>query len=199
MITSQFAAVIFDFDGTLADTMPLHYEAYRRVFAEMRMELTHDDFYSVIGGTARETIPKFLRGREAPWSVDEIHDRKKKSLLRLLDEVEVQPLPTSHFLRLLHGRVPLAIATSGARVGIERLLDRLGWTHYFAAVVTAEDVRHGKPAPDPYLIAAGKLGVSACDCIVFEDTDDGVSAGRAAGATVIDVRAMAAESATRST
>lgn len=194
---TSFDAVLFDFDGTLVDTMPLHYEAYRRAFAEMGLELTHEDFYGRIGGTGLETIPLFLGGRPSPWSVVEIHQRKKAILLSLLDETELRRLPTAHLLPLLKGRVPMAVATSGARIGVEKMLRRLDWGSYFAAVVTAEDVPRGKPAPDLFLAAAARLNVPADKCLAFEDTDDGVAAATAAGAVVIDVRAMAAETACR--
>lgn len=189
--------MLFDFDGTLVDTMPIHFEAYRRTFAEMQLELTASDYYANVGGTGLETIPKFLRGRPAPWSTAEIHRRKKDVLSSLLDELELQSLPTAHLLPLLHGRVPMAIATSGARPGIEKMIRRLGWTGYFGAVVTADEVTRGKPAPDLFLTAAARLGVDPAACLAFEDTDDGVAAARAAGAQVIDVRHMAAESACR--
>ena len=190
-----FQAVLFDFDGTLVDTMPIHYEAYRRTFAEIDIELTHDDFYDHIGGPGLEVIPRFLRGRTASWSTEEIHRRKKHKLLELLDEVAVPPLPTASLLRLLHGRVPMAVATSGTQVGVDKMLARLGWNGYFNSVVTAEDVQRGKPAPDVFLLAAERLGVAIQDCLIFEDTDDGVTAGRTAGGHVIDVRNLAAPTA----
>lgn len=189
-IDGAFRAVLFDFDGTLVDTMPLHYEAYRRTFAEIDLELSRSDFYGNIGGTGRETIPKFLGGRTSPWSIEQIHRRKKELLLSLLGNVPVAALPTSHLLSLLSGRVPMAIATSGSRIGIEAMLAQLDWTKYFGAIVTAEDVEHGKPAPDLFLKAAALLQIPATECLVFEDTDDGVTAGKAAGAQVIDVRKM---------
>jgi len=191
----RFDAVLFDFDGTLVDTMPIHFEAYRRVFAEMSLDLTHHDFYSNIGGTGMETIPRFLRGRPAPWPTTDIHRRKKERLLVLLDEIELQPLPTAYLLPLLNGRVPMAVATSGARIGVDKMLDRLAWRRYFAAVVTAEDVARGKPAPDLFATAASRLGIAPAACLAFEDTDDGIAAARAAGCQVIDVRAMAAATA----
>lgn len=191
----RFNAVLFDFDGTLVDTMPIHYEAYRYVFAEMSLDLTHEDFYSNIGGSGMETIPRFLRGREARWSVTEIHQRKKHRLLELLDLVELHPLPASELLSLLHGRVPMAVATSGASVGVYKMLDRLNWRRFFTAIVTAEDVKRSKPAPDLFLTAASRLGVVPQECLVFEDTDDGVAAAVSAGCRVLDVRSMSAPTA----
>jgi HAD superfamily hydrolase (TIGR01509 family) len=190
MTPPAFNGVLFDLDGTLIDTMPLHYEAYRRTFLEMGLTLTPEAFYGNVGGTGLETIPRFLAGRPAPWSIVEIHEQKKKRLATLLDEAELVVLPAAHLLPLLRGRVPLAVATSGARPGVEKMLRRLNWQETFQAVVTAEDVRNGKPAPDVYLEAARRINVPIGECLALEDTDDGAASARAAGATVIDVRSL---------
>lgn len=190
-----FQAVLFDFDGTLVDTMPLHFEAYRRTFTEMGLVLEPEQFFRHIGGTGLETIPKFLGGRPTTWSVAQIHDRKKAVLSQLLDELPLSPLPISHLLPLLHGHVPMAVATSGARPGVEKMIARLGWTKYFGALATADDVSRGKPAPDLFVEAARRLGVDPRRCLAFEDTDDGLASARAAGSVVIDVRDMAAPTA----
>jgi HAD superfamily hydrolase (TIGR01509 family) len=187
---SRFNGALFDLDGTLIDTMPLHYEAYRRTFLAIELSLTPEAFYGNVGGTGLETIPRFLAGRSAPCSVAEIHERKKRQLALLLDEAELIVLPAANLLPLLKGRVPMAVATSGARPGVEKMLGRLKWVDLFQAVVTAEDVKHGKPHPEVYLEAARRIGVPAGECLAFEDTDDGVTAACAAGATVIDVRSM---------
>lgn len=189
-------AVIFDFDGTLVDTMPVHYEAYRRAFAEMDLALSRDDFYRNSGGNARETIPKLLAGRRAPRSLPEIHARKKEILGQLLSEGPIEVLQTSQLLDAFLGRLPMALASSGSRAGIELILDRLGWRHYFAAVVTGEDVPHGKPAPDLFLMAAQQLDIERSRCLVFEDTDAGVAAARTAGMHVYDVRGAAVDCGT---
>lgn len=182
------AAAIFDFDGTLVDTMPLHFEAYRRVLADAGVELSHEDFYGSIGGNARETIPLFLRGRPCRLSTEEIHLRKKQLMQTLLSENAPPVLEAAKLLPVLHGRMPLALASSGSRLGIEMILARLSWRHYFAAIVTGEDAVRGKPAPDLFLLAAEKLGVPPETCIVFEDTDAGMAAAQAAGMRAFDVR-----------
>jgi len=186
------AAVIFDFDGTLVDTMPLHFEAYRRTFAEMDLELTREAFDANIGGNARETIPKLLAGRAAPSDLERIHRRKKEIVRELLAGGPIPVLQTAELLDAFDGRMPMALASSGSRQGIEIVLDRFGWTRYFEAVITGEDVEHGKPAPDLFLLAAEKLKARPDVCLVFEDTDAGVEAARAAGMRVIDVRGAAA-------
>jgi HAD superfamily hydrolase (TIGR01509 family) len=184
-------AAIFDFDGTLVDTMPLHYEAYRRVFAAMGLELAPGQFYGAIGGTASETIPRFLAGRAATLSVDEIHARKKTVFAELLRAAALPVLEAAKLLFLLRPLMKIGLASSGSRPGIEMMLERLGWADFFDTVVTGEDVSRGKPAPDLFLLAAGRLDTPAADCFVFEDTDDGVAAAQAAGMSVFDVRLAA--------
>ena len=128
---NPITALIFDFDGTLVDTMPLHFEAYRRVLSEVQIELTPDDFYSNIGGNARETIPKLLRGRDCSLSTGEIHARKKELINRLLVELPIPVLETAKLLGAFHGRLPMALASSGSRPGIEIVLKRFEWEPFF--------------------------------------------------------------------
>ena len=182
-------AAIFDFDGTLVDSMPLHFEAYRRTFAEHGLTLPSERFEQSVGGTASETIPLLLGDQRPPVSIPELHARKKAILAAMLADEEIPVLEFAKLLPLLHGRVPVALASSGSRPGIDQMLGRLGWSHYFAVVVTGEDVEHGKPAPDLFLLAADRLGVAPSGCLVFEDTDAGLAAAAAAGMTAIDVRA----------
>jgi len=181
-------AAIFDFDGTLVDTMPLHYEAYRRTFADVGIELSEDDYYGQVGGTWRETIPKFLRGRPCSISPSEIHERKQRVVLALFEVEHIPQLAVTELLPLLHGRTPMAIASSGSRASIELIVRKLDWTRFFDAIVTGEDVARGKPAPDLFLLAAERLDIAAPRCLVFEDNDDGIRAARAAGMHIFDVR-----------
>src|SRR5690348_14425149 len=108
------AAAIFDFDGTLVDTMPLHYEAYRRVLSEVGVALSPDDFYGNIGGKAAETIPRFLRGRPCPLSVAEIHDRKKKVLTEVVRAADIPVLETAKLVSFLRPHMKVALASSGS-------------------------------------------------------------------------------------
>jgi len=129
------AAIIFDFDGTLVDTMPLHYEAYRQVFASAGIELTAEAFQAAIGGNARETIPRFLAGRNCPMSVEEIHHRKKALVTQFFTERPVPLLETAALLPVFFGKCKLALASSGSRPGIEVILKRLDWRKYFDAII----------------------------------------------------------------
>jgi len=180
--------LIFDFDGTLVDTMPIHYRAYRQTFAEVGLELAPEDFYANIGGVARETIPRFLRGRPCAHSIAELHARKQVVAQELLRSADLPVLAAAELLHAFHGTLPIAMASSGSRSGIDVVLDRLGWRNLFDAIVTGADVARGKPAPDIFLLAADRLGIAPRSCLAFEDTDDGVAAARAAHMAVFDVR-----------
>ena len=183
----KFQAVAFDFDGTLVDTLHLHYEAYRRTFEEMNFELNPNDFYSNIGGKATEAIPLFLGERKAPWSIADIHSRKKKLVKQLFDSEPLRILPTSNLIPMFAGRVPLALVSSGSRPGILQILERLGWTEHFDAIVTGEDTETSKPDPAPYLLAARLLSTDPSQMAAFEDTEAGIASAKNAGFTVFDV------------
>jgi beta-phosphoglucomutase-like phosphatase (HAD superfamily) len=183
-------AAIFDFDGTLIDTMPLHYEAYRLAFAEcVGADLEPEVFWGEIGGTARAVVPRLL-ARVGHPDADAVlvHRRKKEILGDLVRTTDLVVLETAKLLPVLAPHLRLGLATSGSRPGIELMLGRLDWTRYFATVVTGEDVTEGKPAPEPFLLAAERLGVAPDRCVAFEDTDAGVRSARDAGMTVFDVR-----------
>jgi beta-phosphoglucomutase family hydrolase len=188
------AAGIFDLDGTLVDTMPLHFEAYRTVFASLGLQLAEPTFYASIGGKASETIPRLLAGQPCPLTVSDLHARKKAVVEDLLRNVAIATLECARLLPVLRPSMRLALASSGSKAGIEIVLSRLNWHRYFDAVVTGEDVDHGKPAPDLFLLAASRLGVKPEACLVFEDTDAGVEAAARAGMQCFDVRRAAPRS-----
>lgn len=182
-----FSAVLFDFDGTLVDTMPSHYAAYREVFSEVGLELTEEDFFGNVGGKASETIPKFLRGRPVDVSVEELHRRKKAKVNTVFAAAPVHVLPAASLLPFFAGSVPVGLVSAGSRPGIEILLERLGWSRYFDIVITGEDCVRSKPDPEPFLTAARRLSVDASRVLVFEDTSAGIDSALAAGMMVFDV------------
>jgi HAD superfamily hydrolase (TIGR01509 family) len=184
----NFDAVLFDFDGTLVDTMPLHYQAYKTAFAEIGIDLKPEDFYNNIGGKATDTIVKFLGGRESPVPTKEIHLRKKQALKSLIDNQPIVVLETAKLLPLLAQHFKIGLVSSGASEGIYRMLGKLQWEKYFEVVITGDDVILGKPNPESYLVAANRLKVLPENCLVFEDTDDGILAAENAGMATFDVR-----------
>lgn len=189
IIDQPFQAIAFDFDGTLIDTLPLHFEAYRKVFESVNLELTFDDFYQNIGGKAAETIPLFLRGRHTTLTIEEIHSRKKDEIATLFQHASLKILPTARMLPLIVGQLPLALVSAGSKPGILQLLERLNWLNFFDVIITGEDTLKSKPDPAPYLLAAKRLGIEPGSIAVFEDTSSGLQSAKAAGMSIFDVSA----------
>ena len=177
----QFAGYIFDCDGTLADTMPLHYQAWKRIIGELVSPFSEDLFYQ-LGGIPTDRIFELLRD-EHGLKISDVHgaaERKEEYFMELIHEVK--PIePVLEIAKRLHTTVPMAVASGGYRKYIELTLDAIGVRSLFDVVVCAEDYARGKPFPDPFLEAARQLNVAAADCLVFEDSPLGVEAARAAG------------------
>lgn len=179
-------AIIFDFDGTLVDTMPLHYEAYKHVLLEYNIELTAEHFYKNTGGAASNVIPKLLNGSSCPLSVSELHTKKKSYVEKLINTIEIKPLETAKLLNIFEGK--MAIASAGSSAHVHKIIDKLNWWRYFDVVLTGEDVQHGKPDPEIFLLAAKRMHEEPENCFVFEDRDDGIEAAIAANMLYFDVR-----------
>ena len=177
----EFGAYIFDCDGTLADTMPLHYRAWTRLVAELGGSFPEELFYAS-GGKPTVQILGMLRDELGlkVGNLESAAKRKESYFLEMLPEVK--PIePVLAVVRRWYGIKPLAVASGGFRTQIEQTLDALGIRSLFDAVVCVEDYARGKPFPDPFLEAARRLNVSPVDCVVFEDSPPGVQAAAAAG------------------
>ncbi|MCX7868393.1 MAG: HAD-IA family hydrolase [Terrimicrobiaceae bacterium] len=175
-----FRGYIFDCDGTIADTMPLHYRAWRHVMDGEGAEFPEDLFYAWGGRPAREIVAALNERCGLAMRVEEVAARKESCFREILHEA--RPIePVLDIARRMHGLAPLAVASGGHREIIEATLDHLGVRGLFDAVVCFEDYARGKPAPDPFLEAARRIGVPPPDCLVFEDSPTGIEAARAAG------------------
>jgi beta-phosphoglucomutase-like phosphatase (HAD superfamily) len=181
-------ATIFDCDGTLADTMPVHYEAWSATLARYPgLELSEDRFY-VLGGWPTLNIAELLK-KETGLEFDPAAVSREKELEfeRRLDLV--LPIePVLAIVRECRGTMPIAVATGGIRRICATILEHIGLTGWFDAMVCAEDVPRHKPAPDIFLEAARRLGVPPEQCRVYEDTDPGIEAAKLANMEWIDVR-----------
>ena len=176
----DFAAYIFDCDGTLADTMPLHYKAWRAALREHDGDFPEALFYE-LGGTPTVQIVEILNERHG-YKMPPVETAREKEELYLQMVAEIGPIePVVAIVNEVHGKLPLAVASGGHRHVVIKTLDALGLTSKFDAIVGSEDYVNGKPAPDPFLTAARKLGVDPTRCLVFEDTQIGADAARAAG------------------
>lgn len=188
-IPDSIRGLIFDCDGTLADTMPLHWRAWQAVIARHGFDFSEERFYSLGGIPSREIVQALSREQGLALDHLAIAREKEETYLPLIEQVE--PINAIvGIVRESHGRRPMAVASGGTHRVIERVLEHLGIRHFFAAVVTSEDVAHQKPAPDIFLEAARRLAVAPGDCLAYEDTDLGMQAIKAAGMTAVDVRAF---------
>jgi beta-phosphoglucomutase family hydrolase len=182
-------ALIFDCDGTLADTMPLHVEAWQRIARRHEFHFPRERCYA-LGGIPTRDILKIIR-EEQGLSLDPLAVALEKEAEFMPMIPEVQPVHCIMTIAREHlGKVPMAVASGGMHRIIDRVLEHLGILQWFQTVVTSEDVVHQKPAPDIFLEAARRLGVAPHLCRAFEDSDIGLQAIRAAGMEAVDVRTL---------
>jgi beta-phosphoglucomutase family hydrolase len=183
--------LIFDCDGTLADTMPLHWRAWQIVARRYQLDFPENRFYA-LGGVPSRDILKML-GDEQGRKLDPLVAAKEKEAEYLPYISQVQPVePVVRIARENYGKIPMAVASGGIQAHINDVLQHLGIRQLFNAVVTSEDVKRQKPAPDIFLEAARRLGVPPQFCRAYEDTDLGLQAIVAAGMEAVDVRLMRA-------
>ena len=176
----EFDGYIFDCDGTLADTMPLHYKAWCAALAEHECDFPEAFFYE-LGGVPTEKIVEILNERHGhQMPVVETAAYKESLFLQLIPEI-VPIEPVVAIVHELYGKKPLAVASGGHRAIVIKTLTALGIADKFETIVGAEDYKNGKPAPDPFLEAARRLGIPPERCLAFEDTQAGIASAKAAG------------------
>ncbi len=179
-------AVIFDFDGVLVDSEPVRFQAGAQALAEIGLRLDWDAFARFwLGRTDAAGLRDILGDRFAAEG-ERVAARRNLFYEAHLDEVPVYP-DAVQLARRAPAGLRLAVATGSRRSEVGRILDRLRIASLFQVVVTAEDYARAKPAPDPFLTAACRLGVAPVVCLVIEDTAAGVAAARAAGIRVVAV------------
>lgn len=182
-------ALIFDCDGTLVDTMPAHYDAWRATLDPLGVPFPLDRFYALGGMPTRAIVALLAAEAGLALDVDAVAHAKELASERHLATVgPVEPVVA--IARAHRGVLPMAVATGSLRATAERQLRAIGVHDWFAALVAAEDVTRPKPAPDTYLLAAERLGVRPARCRAFEDTDLGCESARRAGMEVVDIRTL---------
>lgn len=184
----DFAGYIFDLDGTLIDTMPLHYRAWDAAMrrAGLKVKLDEDLFYSLGGVPTRRVAELIAKHYGLTIDAERVFHEKEALFTEIQKDAQLIA-PTVEFARKAAKTHPMAIASGGPRPIVKRSLELAGLAPLFKAVVTADDVVHGKPAPDMFLLAAKLLGVEPTRCLVFEDADPGFKAAAAAGMQVVRV------------
>ncbi len=175
----DFRAYLFDCDGTIADSMPLHYKAWKKALAEYGGTYAEDLFYAWGGKPVRKIIADLNEMQGLNMPVDALAARKESFYHAQLPELKGIPDVLEH-IEAMHGRIPFAVVSGSRRASVVGSLTALNLLDKFDVLVCAEDYSHGKPAPDGFLLAASKLGVEAQYCLVFEDTGLGIEAATAA-------------------
>ena len=178
----DFAGYIFDLDGTLVDTMPLHFRAWDAAMrsAGLQAPLDEELFYS-LGGVPTRRVAELIAEHYGLTIDSEALFHHKEALFAELQADAELIAPVADFARRVAQTHPVAIASGGPRFIVQRSLDLAGLAPLFKVVVSADDVTHGKPAPDMFLLAAARMGVPPTACLVFEDAEPGVRAAEAAG------------------
>lgn len=178
----DFTGYIFDLDGTLVDTMPLHYRAWNQAMhqAGLEQELSEDLFYSLGGVPTRQVAALLAKHYGLTIDVEKVFHEKEALFLELRAEMRLIEAVVA-VARKARGRIPMSVASGGPRDIVRHTLELMKLAELFPVVVTPEDVQHGKPAPDMFLLAARGMGVAPEKCLVFEDAEPGIQAAEAAG------------------
>ena len=179
--TGPFRAYLFDMDGTIADSMPLHYIAWKQALAEYGCsDFPEDLFYSWGGMPVREIISTLNQRHALAMPIDEVAHRKEGLYYELLPQLTAVPEVLEQ-IEEAHTRIPFAVVSGSTRDSVTASLRALHLEDKFDVLVCAGDYKNAKPDPEPFLLAAQKLNVPPSSCLVFEDTTMGIEAATAAG------------------
>ena len=188
----RYDGYIFDCDGTLADSMPMHFRAWCEALTRAGTDFVFEEqlYYSWAGVSTRGVVERLNAIHGTALDPAEVAAIKETIYLESL--ASVPPIvPVRDFARQIAQVRPVAVATGGWRHVVTQTLEAVGLGGVFSVIVTPEDVVHGKPAPDMFLLAAQRMGVDARRCVVFEDGQPGVDGARAAGMEVVIVPSRA--------
>lgn len=188
-LSLEAKALIFDCDGTLLDTMPLHWNAWCAICSETGLKFNKESFFALAGVPGREIIRELANEQGISLDPIEVYARKRALFLKGLPSVKVIPCVVRFALEARQTGIPTAVASGSSRGQVELALSETGIRDLFDVIIGNEDYENAKPSPDAFLTAADRLGVSPQDCWAFEDSDIGIEAIQRAGfAKFVDVR-----------
>jgi beta-phosphoglucomutase family hydrolase len=176
----KFAAYLFDCDGTIADSMPLHYIAWKRALDAWNCEFDEELFYAWGGIPTAKIISTLNERHGLDMVVETVCSEKENLYYELLPQLKAVPEVVEH-IEAQHGRIPFAVVSGSTRESVVASLKAVNLLDKFDVLVCAGEYKKGKPDPEAFLLAAEKLGVNPADCLVFEDTEMGIQAATAAG------------------
>ena len=182
----DFRAYLFDCDGTVADSMPVHWRSWSAAIAEQGGIFPEELFHTWGGMTLRSTVEMLNERFHLSMPVAETVRRKEELYFELLPEVQPVHCVLAH-IHAQYGKIPFAIVSGSPRASIFKTLNSLGIADKFDEIVGAEDYQHGKPDPEPFLTAARRLNVPPSQCLVFEDAEAGIASAKAAGMAWVKV------------
>jgi len=185
-------AVLWDLDGTLVDSAEFHWRAWRDVMAEEGSPVTHEQFVHSFGKRNDLILSGWLGADLDPGRMRRLSEEKETRFRALVRAHGIEPLPgVREWVARLHAEGwRHAIATSAPRMNLETLVDAMRMRRFFGAGIAAEDVTHGKPDPEVFLLAASRLGAEPTCSIVVEDAPTGIEAGKRAGMRTVGVSLM---------
>lgn len=182
----DFRAYLFDCDGTVVDSMPLHYIAWEKALGEWSCSLDEELFYAWGGKPPAEIVATLNKMRGLNMPVEAVAERKERLYYEQLPELQPVPEVLEH-IEAQQGRLPFAIVSGSSRESVVKSLTTVHLLDRFEFLVGSEDYERSKPAPDAFLVAAAQLGIAPKDCLVFEDTAMGIEAATAAGMASVRV------------
>ncbi|MCA9733348.1 HAD-IA family hydrolase [candidate division KSB1 bacterium] len=183
----KYDGLIFDCDGTLVDSMPVHFIAWRETMAKYGIEFTEKRFYELGGVPVAEIIRILAAEAGKTLDIFKVAEEKEATFFNNIAQVQAKEEVLA-IARLNRGKLPMAVASGTEGWALKIQLNHIGAWDWFDAVVGSDSVKNHKPAPDVFLEAARRIAVDPAKCCAFEDSDMGIRAARAAGMDVVDVR-----------
>lgn len=189
LIPNEIKGLIFDLDGTLANTMPTHFEAWALAGKDFGVEVTSQMVEDHAGASTTEVWRKL--NEKYGWSVnvDEGREMKSKYYRELLDSmISIEPIwPVYNLMIYMNGKMPMAVGTGSGRINADRVMSSIGADAFVKHLVSSDDISNAKPHPETFLKCCQLLGLPPHECLVFEDGVMGVEAALMAGCHVIEV------------
>ena len=176
--------IIFDMDGVILDSEKLHAKVEQKLFKDLKIEMTEEEKQRFIGIPFKRALIDFIRRKKILHDPDEVTELKIKRMLNVMDKLHTIP-QTVDFIKKYHGKFRFAVVTSTEKELTIPQLERFGLLEYFDAIITPELVSNPKPDPEPFKIAARKLNLKKYECIIIEDSINGIKSAKSAGIKVV--------------